>query len=418
MQSQPARRAPVFSVLRSADYRVLWCVGGLVEMVRGMELLILGWLILQTTDSPFQLGLVLVFHSLPRPLLSLFTGFIADRFSRRRILIISQTINVLAATGLLTLIVLSLIQPWHAFVLAFTSGATKALEDPSRRTSILDIVGERRLTNAMSLEVINRTIGRMTGLVLAGVLLDTVDFAGAYAVLLAVRVTILILLTLRVRIPARQFTSSEPIWKGLGVAIKYARHNPTLLGLFWVTLIMNSLAFPVREFIPVIGRDHLNVGITLVGLLVASEGLGQLAGAGLMALTRNPQHLGRVYVLGSMTVLAMAMLFVWSPWYALAFALLTVGGIGEAGFDTMQSTITMLSAPPEMRGRMLGLVGTFIGVGAPLGTLEMGALATINVQWAISGNAMMGLLLLLPIFLLSPLVRRPVTSPPERVSAD
>ena len=318
----------------------------------------------------------------------------------------------------MTLIVLGLIQPWHAFLLAFITGVTRVLEDPSRRTSILDIVGERRLANAMSLEVVNRTIGRTTGLILAGVLIDTVDFTGAYAVLLAVRVSILAILTLRVRIPPRQFTMSEPMWKGLGVAVKYARHSPTLLGLFWVTLIMNSLAFPAREFIPVIGRDHLHVGVTLIGILVASEGVGQLLGGALIALTRNLQYLGRVYVLGSITVLVMVMLFAWSPWYGLAFALLTVGGIGEAGFDAMQSAITMLTAPPEMRGRMLGLVSIFIGAGTPLGTLEMGAIATINAQWAISGNAMLGLLLFLPVFLITPLVWRPMGPSPVRVSAD
>ena len=418
MRSQPGGQAPVFSILRNADYRLLWCVGGLSELVRGMELLVLGWMVLQDTDDPFQLGLILVFNSLPRPIFSLFTGFIADRFSRLRILIISQAINVLAATGLLTLIALGLVQPWHAFLLAFITGVTRSLEDPSRRTAILDIVGEKRLTNAMSLEVINRTLGRTTGLILAGVLIATVDFTGAYAVLLAVRVTILALLTFRVRIPARQFTMSEPMWKGLGVAVRYARQSPTLIGVFGVTLIMNSLVFPAREFIPVIGRDHLHVGVTLVAILVASEGVGQLLGAALMALTQNLQYLGRVYVLGSITALAMAMLFVWSPWYALAFALLTVGGIGEAGFDAMQSTITMLTAPPEMRGRMLGLVSIFIGAGTPLGTLEMGAIATINVQWAIFGNALLGLLLFLPVFLLTPLVWRPVTPSPVQVSAE
>ena len=70
-----------------------------------------------------------------------------------------------------------------------------------------------------------------------------------------------------------------------------AGHRRTLLGLLYVTIIMNAMAFPVRQFIPVIGEDHLQVGATLVGLLVASESFGQLAGAGVMALTRNVSYL-------------------------------------------------------------------------------------------------------------------------------
>ena len=419
MQSQLEGRAPVFSVLQNADFRALWCVGALAEVARGMELLVLSWLVLQITDSAFQLGLVLVFNNLPWPFFSLFTGFIADRLNRQRMLIISETINIAAAAILLTLIILHLIQPWHAFLLAFTTGVARSLEEPCRRTGILDIVGERRLVNGMSLEVVNSTTGKMIGPLLAGILIDTVGFTGAYSLLLAVRLSIMALLIFRVRIPLlRRHVQRESVWKGLGVAVSYALHSPMLLGVLYVTFVMNTIAFPARQFIPVIGRDYLHVGATLVGLLVAAEGFGQLAGAAVMALTRNLQYLGRVFVLGSITVLLMALLFVWSPWYALAFGLLAVGGIGQAGFSAMQGTITMLTAPPDMRGRMLGLVGVCIGAGNPLGALEMGALAAISAQWAISGNAMMGLLLLLPVFLVTPLVSRPVTQPPAAANSD
>ena len=418
MRSHPEGRAPIFSILRNADFRSLWYVGVLAEGDRWMELFVLSWLILQVTDSAFQVGLVLVFNHLPWPFFSLFTGFIADRLNRQRMLVVSATINIVVATILLTLIIFDLIQPWHVFLLTFITGVAKSLEEPCRRTAILDIVGERRLVNGMALEVINNTTGKMAGPLLAGILIDTVDFTGAYAAVLAVHISIMALVTLRVRIPLlRRYTQTEPVWRGLKMAVNYALHSRMLLGLLYVTFVMNAIAFPVRQFIPVIGRDHLHVGATLVGLLVSSEGFGQMIGAGFMALTRDLQYLGRVYVFGSIAVLVMAMLFAWSPWYALAFGLLTVGGIGQAGFSAMQAAITMLTAPPEMRGRMLGLVGVCIGVGGPLGTLEMGAIAVISAQWAISGNAMVGLVLLLPVFLVTPLVSQPVTQPSATVSA-
>ena len=90
MRLGPRRDAPVFSVMKDRDFRAIWYVGSLRELSRRMELLVLSWLILQATQSPFQLGLVLVFNNLPRPALSLFTGFIADRFDRWRILMASQ----------------------------------------------------------------------------------------------------------------------------------------------------------------------------------------------------------------------------------------------------------------------------------------------------------------------------------------
>lgn len=412
MQPPSTGGSPVFSVLQNAQFRVLWYVGSLAEFARWMELLVMSWLVLQATDSPFQLGLVLVFNNLPRPVLSLFTGFIADHFNRLRMLILAQTINVLAVAVLLTLILLNLVEVWHVLLVAFLQGVSRSLEDPARRTGILDIVGERRLVNAMSLEVITNTTGKMAGPIMGGILIDTVGFTGAYSFLVVIHISHWVLLATRVRIPnIRSYASIEPLWKGLGSTIRYAVNSPMLMGLLYVTVVMNAMAFPVRQFIPIIGRDHLHVGATLVGLLVASEAFGALAGAGIMAMTRNLQYLGRVFLVGSVAVLAMAMLFAWSPWYALSFAILTLGGIGQAGFSTMQSTITMLSAPRDMRGRMMGLLSVCIGVGTPLGTLEMGALATISVQWAISGNALAGLALVLPAMFLTPLFRRPVNQP-------
>jgi MFS family permease len=414
LQTRPRASTPALEVLGDRDFRPIWYVGGLHEISRRMELLVLSWLILQTTDSPFQLGLVLVFNNLPRPLFSLFSGVFADRFSRRRILVVSQSINTLLATSILSLIVFDLVVSWHVFLAVFMQGTTKALEDPSRRTAILDIVGERRLVNALSLDQMSNTIGKMAGPLLGGVLLDAAGFTGAYALVLAAHLMALGLLITRVRIPyERQVEHIEPVWRSLSGSLGYAWHSPMLLGMLYVTIVMNALAFPVQQFIPAIGRDHLGVGASLVGLLAAGEGIGQLAGAGIMAVTRNFQYHGRVFVIGSLVVLVMAILFVWSPWYGLAFLFLIMGGMGQAGFGTMQSAITMLSAPPKMRGQMMGLMSVCIGIGTPLGTLEIGAVAAaFSTQWAISVNAFAGLFLLLPAVVLTPLVWRAAAQAP------
>ncbi|PKB73733.1 MAG: hypothetical protein BZY75_00360 [SAR202 cluster bacterium Io17-Chloro-G7] len=410
MEPRPTTCGPLPAVLQNRQFRLLWYVGTLAETARWMELLVISWLVLQATESPFQLGLVLVFNNLPRPFLSLFTGWIADRASRHLMLIVSQTSNMFTAVALLTLIILGAIEPWHVFVAAFIMGVSRSLEDPSRRTAILDAVGETRLVNATSLEVISNTAGKVVGPLVGGIVIDSMGFTGSYGILLGIHLCNLTLLVTRVRIPnVVQSSVSEPMWTGLGSTLKYALHSPTLVGLFYVTVVMNAMAFPVRQFIPVIGQDHLHVGATLVGLLVASEGIGQLAGAGVMAMTRNFQYLGRVLVFGSIGVLAMTLSFPWLPWYGLALVALIMGGLGQAGFSTMQSTIAMLSAPQEMRGRMMGLLSVFIGAGTPLGTLEMGAIAAVSTQWAISANALAGLALLLPLVFLSPLVKRPVT---------
>ena len=207
-------RGPVLSILQNRQFRLLWYVGSLAEMARWMELLVLSWLVLQATDSAFQLGLVLVFNNLPRPLLSLFTGWVADRFSRHLMLIVAQISNVLTAAALLALILLDVVQPWHVFLVAFVMGVSRSLEDPARRTAILDAVGERRLVNAMSLEVISNTAGKVIGPLMGGIVIDTMGFSGSYTLLLTIHLINLALLVTRVRIPnVVRSSAGEPIWK-------------------------------------------------------------------------------------------------------------------------------------------------------------------------------------------------------------
>ena len=399
-------------MLQSADFRVIWYVGSLGEVGRRMELLVLSWLILQLTDSYFQLGLVLAFNNLSRPMVSMFSGYIADRFPRGRILLAGQTINVLTTATLLTVIAydFDLIRPWHVFGAVFIQGLTKAIEDPSRRTAIFDIVGQRRLVNALSLDVISHNLGKMAGPIMGGILLDTAGFTGAYSFLLSVHICNLALMT-RLRIPNYQGPAQiEPVLRSLKVAVSFAWRSPVLVGLFYITIVMNALAFPFQQFIPAIGRDTLGVGVVLVGLLVAADGFGQLAGAGIMAISRDLRYHGRVFVLGSLGVLLIGVIFVWSPWYALTFGLLTMSGIAQSGFSTMQSAVTMLATPHDMRGRMMGLLSVCIGAGTPLGALEMGAVAAaVSIQWAIALNAFAGLLLLLPAIAFTPLSWKPLS---------
>ena len=418
LQPSPRDSVPLLSVLKNRAFRTIWYVGTLHEFARRMELLILSWLILQVTDSYFQLGLVLVFNNLPRPFISLFSGVIADRFSRHRIIFISQMVNAVTSGVMLFLVAfhMDLVSPWQVFAAIAMQGVTKSIEDPSRRTAILDIVGERQLVPALSLDTISNTSGKMAGPLLGGWLLGNVDisgeFTGAYVFVVSVHLINVVAIT-QLQIPRGiSSQSGEAVWRGLRKAIGFALRSPTMRGLLYVTIVMNTMAFPVQQFIPAIGRDNLGVGVALVGLLVAAEGIGQLAGAGLIALARDVRYHGRVFALGSVSICVITILFVWAPWYTLAFALLAIGGVGQSGFGTMQSAITLLASPQEMRGRMMGLLSFCIGVGTPVGGLEMGAMAAIfTIQGAITANVAAGLVLMAPALVLTPLLWQPLTQP-------
>ena len=399
---------PAFDVLKNGGFRTLWTVKAINEVSRRMELLTLGYLVLRMTDSPFQVGLIAVFLNLPRPFFSLFAGLVADRLDRRRVLIGVHAIYSVISTVLLLLLVMGAVEPWHVFIAIFLQGSAKTLDDPSRRTAIFDLAGRERLASAMSLETINNNSGKIVGPLIGGVLIASTGFVGSYAVILALDAVSLLMIS-RLKLPHRPLGEGAPVqvWRSLREGLGHSINNRMVLGVLSMSLIMNSLVFPIQYFIPVIASDLLMVGPTLGGLLGSAEGIGNFLGGIILAVRRNIGQYGRVFAIGALLVAVMVTLVAWSPWFAVSFSLLLLGGLGQAGFSTMQSTILLLESAPEMRGRTMGAQGVVNGMGHLVGGTEIGAIAsTFGIGIAIGLNAGAGILLILLVMVLTPLVKR------------
>ncbi|MCH2676585.1 MAG: MFS transporter [Chloroflexota bacterium] len=401
-------RIPAFDVLKNGDFRNLWTVKVVNEVSRRMELLALGYLVLRMTDSPFQVGLIAVFLNLPRPFFSLFAGLVADRLDRRRVLIGVHAIYSVISTALLLLLVIGVIEPWHVFIAIFLQGSAKVLDDPSRRTAIFDLAGQERLASAMSLETINQNIGKIAGPLIGGVLIASTGFVGSYAAILALDAVSLLMIS-RFKLPHRPLGEGTPmqVWRSLREGLGHSMSNRMVLGVLSMSLIMNSLVFPIQYFIPVIASDLLMVGPTLGGLLGSAEGIGNFLGGVILAVRRNIGQYGRVFAIGALLVAVMVTLVAWSPWFTVSFSLLLLGGLGQAGFSTMQSTILLLESAPEMRGRTMGAQGVVNGMGHLVGGTEIGAIANaFGIGIAIGLNAGAGILMILLVMVLTPLVKR------------
>jgi predicted MFS family arabinose efflux permease len=406
---------PALAVLQIRDFRILWTARVIHEVSRRMELLVLGYLILQLTDSAFQVGLIAVFLNAPRPVLSLFAGVVADRLDRQRVLVGVHACFFAIATALLVLLITHLIQPWHVFLATFLQGSAKVLDDPCRRTAMFDLAGRERIASAMSLETISNNGGKILGPLAGGLLIAGASFAGAYALLVALDLVSLLLMV-RLRLPHQKRTSrlETTVWQSLREGIEHSMTNRMVLGVLCISLVLNALVLPIQYFIPVIATDLLKVGPTLGGLLGSAEGFGTLVGASIIAVRRDIRYHGLLFVAGALMVSLAVMIVGWSPWFALSFTLLLLGGIAQAGFSTMQSTILLLASAPEIRGRIVGASGTVNGLGHLLGGWETGVIASaFNIGLAVSLNAGAALLLVLPVIFLTPLVWRPLATIPE-----
>lgn len=375
-------------------------------MSRWMQTTLLGWMVLDLTDSAWMVSLVGFFALMPMLFVGLLSGVLADRFNRVTLVRITQTVSLAAAAAMLAILITGEEQYWHAYAAITVIGAAWALESPARKAMIHDIVGTSGVTNAVALDSIGMNASYMAGPALAGILIGLADVAGGYvAVVLFYMISVSLVWALRAEATRHTALTRRRIAVDLLVGLRYTLRHRTLLAVVLVTIVMNVLFFPYRFLIPVIARDVLGVGPDLMGLMDSISGFGASAGAIAIASLTNVQRHGRIFLVSSIASSACLLTFSFSDVYAASMALLLLLGFCTAGFATMQATLVMVVARAEMRGKALGVVSLAIGT-SPIGSLIVGGIAErLGAPVAMSITAGTGLVLLVLIGLLMPSIR-------------
>ena len=394
MTSEPYAPGP-FRAFRYRHYPSLWLANFFSYTSRWMQVPLLAWMILELTDSPWLVSLVGFFSMLPTLLLGLVGGVLVDRVDRRRLMTVTQGIAVLASCALAFLMLTDTVRVWHAYAAMLITGACWALSFPARRAAIFDLVGPTGVTNAIALDAIGMNGSRMVGPGVAGLLIGLTGVAGgSVAVAMCYALSYVFLLPFPTGAGQPRATTRQPVLRNLVEGITYVRSNPVILTTVLITLIINLLMFPYVPMVTVVARDVLHVGPTLIGTLQAAEGLGSSVGASFIALAVGLRYHGRVYVGGSLLSLLALFAFSVSQWYIVSFPVLFLLGLGMAGFATMQSTLILILAKDDMRGRALGVISLGIGAG-PVGSLLIGAVAdSISPVFAIRIFALTGIIVL------------------------
>ena len=356
-----------------------------------MQMTLLGWFVLVETDSPWLVGLVGFFGMIPMFVLGILGGVLADAVDRRRLLLMTQAVTFLSLLTLSTLMLLDLAVYWHAYPATLVMGIAWALDMPSRRSLIHDLLGRRRVTNGVALDSMGMSASMMIGPATAGALIDRVGVPGGYTVV-TVMVAISIALLTRLRTGQARPQQQQPgILRNLADGIRYVAGHRTLRAMVLITVLANLLMFPYMLMVPVMARDVLGVGPVLMGLLQAAPGMGSFAGAIAIASLPAVSHHGRIMLGGTLTAFAALLVFSQSTVYAFSLPTLLVMGIGVSGFGSMQAAMTMLLAPKEMRGKALGVVSLAIGSG-PFGALIVSSVADeYGPALAISAIAIAGM---------------------------
>ena len=357
-------------------------------------MLIVGWLGLELTDSAWWVSMLGFYRSIPLLLIGPWGALLTDRFPRRRLLSVFQGLEATAVLLVLLAFLNGSLTYVQLALFSFIQGVIWALDWPTRRAIIPDLVGRERVVDALVLENGIQNITRILGPISGGVALELIGVGGGLVLLSAMGFgSLVLLLGITSRSQAPSVTGGfRTIVDMTRQGWKFVRGNRKIWGVFLITIFMNVWAFPYMNLLPVFARDILGQGPVGLGWLGAAHGLG--ATAGLLIIHWGRKWLSNEWLFsgGSLLLSFGLILFSTSTSYHLSLLLLFISGLGQAGFSIMQSSIILVESTDDMRSMAMGTLVLAIGVG-PLGRLQSGSMAELlTASWAVGSMALMALI--------------------------
>jgi MFS family permease len=366
----------VLRTLRYRNYRLFFIGQGVSLIGTWMQRAALGWLVYRLTRSPFLLGFVEFSGQMPALLFAPFAGVMADRWDRRRFLLVTQSLAMVQALILALLVFLGTTAVWQIVLLSMFLGVINVFDIPTRQSFVADMIENRDdLGNAIALNssLVNgaRLIGpSLAGLLIAAAgewvcfLLNGVSYLAAVAALAAMR------LPLRKR-PVRGTNILQDLRSGVAYAFGFAPIRSVLLQVGLISLA----GMPFMVLLPIFAKEVLHGDASTLGLLMGATGFGALGGAIYLATRKSVLGLGKIIIVAA-GLFGLALIgFALSPILWLSLLLLFLTGFGMIVQLASCNTILQTISEEAMRGRVMSFYSlAFIGA-APFGSLLEGALA-------------------------------------------
>ncbi|ADG77479.1 Major facilitator superfamily MFS_1 OS=Tsukamurella paurometabola (strain ATCC 8368 / DSM /CCUG 35730 / CIP 100753 / JCM 10117 / KCTC 9821 / NBRC 16120/ NCIMB 702349 / NCTC 13040) OX=521096 GN=Tpau_0844 PE=4 SV=1 [Tsukamurella paurometabola] len=372
----------VFVSLRTRNYR-LWAGGQSVSLVgTWMQRVAEDWLVLDLAHGrAWVLGVVMALQFGPTLLLSAWAGLLADRYDKRRVLMLTQSAAALCAAALAVLTLSGIVALWHVFVIAFVFGCTAAIAGPFRQAFTIEMVGPELLPNAIGLNSMVFNAARIVGPAIAGLLIAGVGTGAVFAVN-AVFTGAIVAALLAMRVA--QLHPSPPVERAKGQVregFRYVRHRPELLLVIVAVFFVSTFGINFPLALSILARQGFGLGADAYGLLSTMLAIGTLSGA-LVAAKRTGRAALRTCLVGGTAFGVVQVCTGLAPWFWLAAALLIAVGFLQMAFTTSAMSIMQLSVDPEFRGRVMGIyMLAFLG-GTPLGAPLLGAIADATTPTA------------------------------------
>jgi MFS family permease len=364
-----------FTSLRIPNYRRYFA--GQVVSLSGnwMQMVAETWFVLQLTGSGVAVGLVVAMQFAPILLFGAYAGVLADRFDKRRLLMATQVVMAVPALVLFGLAVSGLVEAWMVITLAFARGTVNSLDNPTRQSFVIEMVGADRVLNAVALNSVIVQCARMVGPAIAGVIIAT---AGVEPCFLLNAFTFVAMFAALAGMRTADLSRPRPVPRepgALRAALRYVGATPSLLLPLAMMAVIGMLAFTFQVLLPLLAKFTFDGGPASYSTLVTAMAVGSVAGA-LVAGARQRVTPGLLVIaaaaFGLFTALAAA-----APTFGLeALALIPVGAASVTFAAGVNSSL-QIAVEPEMRGRVMALYSVVFLGSTPIGGPLSGWLAEV-----------------------------------------
>ncbi len=382
----------IVRALRNDDYRLFWGGCLLSNVGTWMQNVAQGWLVLELSNSSYWLGMVGFAASFPFLLFTLFGGVIADRVNKRKLLMATQTAQMLFAFVLALLTYFKVITIRQLVLIAFCNGVANALNAPTYQALVPRLVSAEDLPNAIALNSAQFNMSRIIGPTLGGYAMAWIGMAGNFFLNAFSFLAVLWPLH-KMRYPEETPARHGSVLRSLRDGIAYVRESAQMSAVVLLIMSASLLLLPFITFIPYFARDVLHAGERGLGFLMACSGIGALTGAGIIAYLGKIRWRGRVIVFAGLFVMAAVLVLCYSKIFALSAAMSFCEGLGMIiSLSTVNVTMQQLSSD-AMRGRVMSIyAASFLGL-PPVGCLIVGEMSrhllTEHAIAILTGLAMM-----------------------------
>jgi MFS family permease len=342
-----------FRSLSNRNFRYLWFGQLLSATAMHADMVARSWLVWNLTGSSTSVASVLVARAIPMLILGLIGGVAADRFDRRKLLMIIQAWTLLMHVIMAALLLNGVVELWHVYVLAFGLGAGMAMNQPVRTSIIPNLVDKKDMMNAMSLNSIAINSTRLAGPALIALLISATDVGWAYVWSSGAFVVVLFTTT-KIAIPniALSGKRGNPVSQ-LVEGFVYIGQHRVILALVLLGLGPLAIGFSHQVLLPQLVEEEFGYGIGLMGVLTSVGAIGGLSGGLFIASRRNVSYKGRLMLIAATSYGLALLAFAGANYLWMAFPLIIWIGVSQTLFRAGNSATLMEIAPDHLRGRII-----------------------------------------------------------------